>query len=215
MNTLDNARSAIRARLGVGARFDDASAPALELSWARLGTAYFARALNHLSDQELSSATRLRRGGRSSLIVAEIAYQARALAHLSEMARAGDMAAAAGVFAGIPVSIETALSLPAEALRHLFRHSEVHLNVEWRDMDAAAWSRPLFFEGIGHLTMRETVWWRAQSIWLGALELNGHSTLRDLPPDFRRALEADALRMGRHRGLMGGGVGQAMEPYAA
>lgn len=141
----------------------------------------------------------MRRGNKPSLIVAEVAYQARALARLAEIARTGDAGCASDIFSRLPSSVETALSLPAEALRHLFRHSEVHLNVEWRDMDAAAWSQPLFFEGTGHVTMRETVWWRAKSIWLGALELDGHSTFSDVPADFRQALEAESIRMGRHR----------------
>ena len=57
--TLEEARAALRELQGRGARYDAAAAPARELDWARRGTAYFARLLNNLSDEDLDAPSAL------------------------------------------------------------------------------------------------------------------------------------------------------------
>ncbi|MBF9043695.1 maleylpyruvate isomerase [Rhodobacterales bacterium HKCCE4037] len=159
-------RAALVARQGAGARYDAAEAPAEALLLARRGTAYFARVLNGLSDQELSELWRAE-------AVVDVGYHARGLAE-----------ALAGLRTGAPVTalqISTAaVSLPARALRGLFHHSAIHLDVEWRDLPGAMWSEEV--PGMD-MAASETPLARARLIWRASLRLGGRE--RDLPEAVR------------------------------
>jgi len=39
--------------------------------------------------------------------------------------------------------LDLAETLPPQAIRHLFQHSQVHLNVCWRDLSDEQWDQPL------------------------------------------------------------------------
>ena len=56
-------------------------------------------------------------------------------------------------------------TLPAHALRYLFSHSGVHLNVEWRDLDAAGWAREVISLAGETVPVAPTPWRRARAIW--------------------------------------------------
>ncbi len=43
-------------------------------------------------------------------------------------------------FAGFEADVPYAATLPIPALRHLFTHSALHLNVELRDLDDEQWA---------------------------------------------------------------------------
>jgi maleylpyruvate isomerase len=192
LTALDEARSALRDRLGVGARYDDLAAPTRELAWARTGTAYFARKLNELTDVELLAPATI--GNRSRrCVVAEASYQARALAQYIEWARMRVVRPASDPFCNISDDVALAVTLQAGALRNLFQHSEVHLNVEWRDLDAEGWNARFHVQSGRQMSARQTVWIRARSIWLGTVDLGNGGSFADFPADLIDAMLQDAV----------------------
>ena len=150
---------ALKARQGLGARWDAEHAPHDALLQARRGTAHFARVLAGLSDAELDY-------GHRRAIVARIAYQARDMAEALAALRLGCR----------PEQIDCvrrqmlAECLPHRALRHLFAHTEVHLNVEFRDLPDAVWSDPTPLAS-GFPCAAKMPLLRAQSVWGGAISL--------------------------------------------
>ena len=176
------ARDELRARQGSGARYDAPDAPASALILARRGTAYFSRKLNELRDHELDDAS-LIDGWSRRYVIAHISYHARAIARLAEgvgttspepmytSANARDAEIALGV------------TLPARALRTLFQHTEVHLNVVWRDLPNPAWASWVTLMDGQTVSMPETVDLRAREIWTHAVQLGNGGLLRDIPAE--------------------------------
>ena len=138
------ARAELVARQGVGARYDAPEAPAEALRWARWGTAYLARRINELSDTQLDEPGRAGQSRRQ--IIARISFQARAFSHALEGIRVGIPRSWRQTLDLFNAEIPDAEALPPHALRYLFKHSEVHLNVEWRDLPGAGWRA----EGVDH-----------------------------------------------------------------
>ncbi|WP_448955213.1 maleylpyruvate isomerase N-terminal domain-containing protein [Labrys neptuniae] len=185
MSDLDAARRALQERQGLGARYDAPEAPAEDLRLARLGTAYFARKLGELSDAALYAPSRVSGWSRAH-VICDIAYQARAISRQVEAATAGE---AIPPFydgeAGRIGDIELGATLPARALRHLFDHAAVHLNVVWRDLPGAGWDIVAGDAQGQTRSLHVTAMERARRLWRGALELDNGARLRDLPPEFR------------------------------
>ena len=161
---MSEARAALRARLGAGARWDDDAAPRDALLLARRGRAAMARRLALTPDAALV--------GDARRVVAGAALDARDLAHAAEAARLGRPFTAE---ARAP-RLARALSLPDRALRSLFAHAEAHLDVEWRDLPAAGWDAR--WDGA---TMRDAPAAHAATLWAGAVALG--LPRRQLPPD--------------------------------
>ncbi|RPF28330.1 maleylpyruvate isomerase family mycothiol-dependent enzyme [Georgenia muralis] len=197
--TEEEARAALRERLGAGARYDDPAAPARELGWARRGTAYFARKLNELSDDQLDEPSLLPGWSRRAL-VAHVGYNARALTRLTEWAASGVETPMYASPEQRNAEIERGSTLPARALRNLFAHSEVHLNVEWRDLRAQAWDAEVVTAQGRTVPARETAWMRAREVWVHAVDLDNGGSYLDLPPEMLDELVADVLRSWARRG---------------
>jgi maleylpyruvate isomerase len=181
------ARAELRARQGKGARYDAPSAPAEDLLLARRGTAYFARKLNELTDSELDLPSR-RPGVSRRHLVAFAGYQARMLAELVAWAResrTGPLPRCAEVEAD---EIDWGLTLPSHALRNLFQHAVVHLDVEWRDLSDQQWDRTVEDADGNEVAVRETPAMRAHTLWSLALDLNAGATIAHVPPELRRGL---------------------------
>jgi maleylpyruvate isomerase len=182
------ARAELRARQGAGARYDATAAPAQALDLARRGTAYFARLVNNLDDDDLHGPSRVA-GRNRRWLIASIGLQARMLAESVAWARAN---------AGrdiLPFKLEAdkedidfAATLPSQALRNLFAHSEVHLNVEWRDLTNEGWQVTVRDAKGFTMAMTQTPVTRATALWQAALDLNAGSRRADMPA----ALEAFA-----------------------
>ncbi|SDO74142.1 maleylpyruvate isomerase [Lutimaribacter pacificus] len=134
------ARDALRARQGAGARYDAAQAPHDELLLARRATALFARKLNDLSDDALYAPSSVP-GLTRAHVVAGVSYQARALTRLIEGVRSGVEQPMYPSPEARDAEIAHGATLPPRALRHLFDHSRVHLDVEWRDLEDSGWDR--------------------------------------------------------------------------
>ena len=185
MSTLDQAREALRARQGAGARYDAPEAPAQALALARSGTAYFARKLNELSDAALYAPSAVPGWTRAHVICA-VAYQARALARQAEAATAGAPIPPMqeGDWAALE-DLDLGATLPPRGLRHLFEHSAVHLDVVWRDLPGPAWDLPAPDAAGQPRPIRDAAMTRARALWRGALDLGNGARIRDLPPELR------------------------------
>ena len=171
--TQDDARRALRLRQGAGAPYDAVGAPAEDLLLARRGTAYFARQLGRLADGDLTPARRR--------VVARTALQARAMAlaikDLRERLTEEEKAWRA--------DIDLAVTLPGHALRYLFDHAQIHLNVEWRDLPGSGWDMRACFDGWIDAPARETPSLRARTVWQSALDLDAGARVLDLPEAMR------------------------------
>lgn len=110
-------------------RYDAAGAPHVDLRQMRRETAGFARILTDLSDAEI-----LEQPHRKQ-IVAEAGLQARVFALQAKECRDTLSEDEASFVADTSYTA----TLPIPALRHLFSHSALHLNVELRDLEDAHW----------------------------------------------------------------------------
>ena len=181
--SLSPEQSALRDRQGKGARYDAKAAPHDALLLARRGTAFFARKLNELTDEGLDGVALdglSRRHG-----IAEISLQARGFAERFEALRKGTEPPPPYPPTGLADMIATAVSLPDRALRGLFHHSEVHLNVVWRDLTDADWNKSVRLPDGTFADMRATPLIRAKTIWKAALALNNGARTEHLPHEFQ------------------------------
>jgi len=79
--------------------------------------------------------------------------------------------------------VALASTLPPHALRHLFKHSEVHLNVEWRDLPDAGWGASVGTLDGGLVRIADIPLMRAREVWQRAADLDSKGRLADCPPD--------------------------------
>jgi maleylpyruvate isomerase len=173
------------------ARQDQTTDPALlaALLQARRGTAFFARKLNELSDAELDGASLLP-GWTRRHITAHIGYNARAIARLVEWAATGVETPMYPSTAARDHEIDFGATLSPIALRHLFDHSAVHLNVEWRDLPEDAWHHPVRTIQGREVPATETVWMRSREVWVHAVDLDNGASFADIPePVLERLLK--------------------------
>jgi maleylpyruvate isomerase len=189
--SLEEARRELRERQGQGARYDASQAPHADLAIARLGTAYFSRKLNELSDAELALPSRVTGWSRRHL-VAHIAYQARGLARLVEAARQGRSEERLEEPEAQNEDVDFGACLPAHALRYLFHHAQIHLNVEWRDLRDAGWLSSIESLEGRLVPIRETPWIRAKAIWQAAVKLGNGASPRDFPQTLIQRLSDEA-----------------------
>lgn len=181
---LTGEREALRARQGLGARYDAPEAPMEALLLARRGTAYFARLLNGLKDEALAENS-ARAGNDRATLIAEVGYHARGLTRLLSLARTGCETPEHASNAARLAEIANGATLPARALRGLFEHSAIHLDVEWRDLPGPAWDAPLRLLDGRNITARDTPMIRARAIWQAALDLDAGGRLQDVPKTLR------------------------------
>jgi maleylpyruvate isomerase len=170
------AREALIKRQGSGARYDAANAPANDLLLARRGAAYFARKLNELTDEELRLPSAVP-GWSRALLIADVSYQARILAMSLERLRSGNTEQEP---LWLP-DLALAATPPARAIRSLYIHSDIHLNVEFRDLTEENWEMTLFEGPYAGKRVRDTPALRSNAIWLGGYNLGKSGQLRDLP----------------------------------
>jgi maleylpyruvate isomerase len=79
--------------------------------------------------------------------------------------------------------IALAATLPARALRYLYTHSDVHLNVEFRDLRPVEWDGEITLADGGRVQVRETPLLRARDVWQSAVDLCNGARPADLPFD--------------------------------
>ncbi len=175
------ARAALRERQGKGARHDAPNAPAGDLLLARRGAAFLARKLGELDDAALDAPS-LRAGWTRRHLIADVSYRARAMAIALKGLREG----LSEEEAEWRPDIALAATLPARALRYLYAHSDVHLNVEFRDLRPADWEGAVPMDA-GAVTVRGLPLVRALDLWLGAVDLGNGARLAEVPAPVLRA----------------------------
>jgi maleylpyruvate isomerase len=193
VSSLDTARQALRERQGPGARYDSQNAPADSLRLARLGTAYFARALASVTDEELYRPARSQGWTRAEVAV-DVAYHARALCRQLE-AVAADMPPPP-MYDGLDLQFEEIAlggSLPARAIRHLSEHAAIHLDVVWRDLPNPSWRSETSDELGRPRPLSRTADERASVVWLGAIDL-GAARIGRLPRHVHSLLTGEPRR---------------------
>lgn len=178
------ARAQLRARQGAGARYDHFSAPHVDLSLVRQGTAYFARLLMNMTDEQLSAPSRAPGISRRE-IVARVGLEARFLAETVAWVRVRSDQPLPIDQSVVPSEVDFISTLPSQALRNLFSHSEVHLNVEWRDLDAEGWNAIITDRSGRPFPIDTTPRLRAHSIWHNACQLGLSSRVADIPKELR------------------------------
>jgi maleylpyruvate isomerase len=86
--------------------------------------------------------------------------------------------------------IDLGATLSPIALRHLFDHSAVHLNVEWRDLPEDAWHHKVKTAQGRIVPAEETVWMHTREVWVHAVDLDNGATFADIPaPVLARLLQ--------------------------
>lgn len=174
------AREALKARQGSGARYDAANAPFEDLLLARRGAAHFARKLNELTDEELNEPA-LKNGWTRGQVIADVSYRAREVAVELKRIREGG---AKDKMAWNP-DLNLATTLPARALRHLYTHSNIHLNVEFRDLTKENWPLSVELNDGAYIPIKRLPFLRARKLWWGVVALNNGSFSTDIPEVFK------------------------------
>jgi maleylpyruvate isomerase len=183
------------------ARHDRTTDPELlqGLLQARRGTAFFARKLNELTDADLDGDSLLP-GWTRRHVTAHIGYNARAIARLIEWAGTGVETPMYASTKARDHEINFGATLSPIALRNLFDHSAVHLNVEWRDLPAEAWHHKVKTAQGRTVPAEETVWMRTREVWIHAVDLNNGATFADIPEPVLARLLADITGAWHTRG---------------
>jgi maleylpyruvate isomerase len=187
------------------ARTDNVTDPALAASLLlmRRGQAYWARALAELPDGDFGAPSLLPGWTRRHL-VAHVGFNARAVARLVEWARTGVENPMYISDTQRAEEIEFGATLPVEALRHLAAHAAVHLDVEWRDLPASAWSREVRTAQGRLVPVSETVWIRTREVWIHAVDLRNGASPRDFPARLHDLLLDDIVRVWARKGTAAG-----------
>ncbi len=171
---------------------------AASLLLMRRGQAYWARKLNELRDDEFDAPSLLPGWSRRHL-VAHVGFNARAVARLVEWARTGVETPMYDSDTQREEEIDFGATLPVEALRNLAAHAAVHLNVEWRDLPADAWSAEVRTAQGRLVPASETVWMRTREVWIHAVDLDNGGSVRDFPPELHELLLEDLVRVWRRK----------------
>lgn len=174
------------------ARFDLATDPAVrsDLLDARRATAFFARKLNELGDAELDAPTLLPDWSRRHL-VAHLGYNARGLCRLVAWGNTGIETPMYASAEQRDREIERGATLLPHALRHLFDHAAVSLNVEWRDTDDSGWDATVRTAQGRLVPLTETIWMRTRELWIHAVDLDNGARWSDVPEHVTLRLLAD------------------------
>ncbi len=177
------------------ARLDQATDPAVvaDLASVRLGTAFFRRALNRVSDPGLDEPSLLP-GWLRRHVVAHVGYNARALARLVIWADTGEETPMYSSTTARNDEIEFGATLPPEALRNLVEHSAIDLDVRWRDLPDDRWTQPVVTAQGRTVPASETVWLRSREVWLHAVDLDAGARFDQIPADVLRRLITDIHR---------------------
>ncbi|SEE33628.1 maleylpyruvate isomerase [Arthrobacter alpinus] len=183
------------------ARHDLTTDPGLQeaLLQARRGTAFFARKLNELSDEQLDGDSLLPGWSRRH-IAAHIGYNARAIARLIEWAATGVETPMYSSPTARNQEIDFGATLSPIALRNLTDHTAVHLSVEWRDLPDNKWSNQVKTAQGRTVPASETVWMRTREVWLHAVDLNNGATVSDIPAPILQRLLTDITGAWKTRG---------------
>lgn len=174
-----------------------------DLDTARLGTAFFRRALNRVPNDAFDSPSVLP-GWERRHVVAHVGYNARAIARLVSWAATGvetSMYRSPGARAE---EIEAGASLRPEALRSLGEHAAIDLDVRWRDLPDAAWTAAVVTASGRTVPVSETLWMRSREVWLHAVDLDVGRHVSEIPRPVLSRLLTDVGGSWQKSGALGG-----------
>lgn len=166
---------------------------------ARRGTAYFARMLRELPDRKLAADTLLPGWTRAHL-VAHVGYNARALTRLVDWAATGVETPMYSSPDARTQEIELGATLSPIALRNLFDHTAIHLNVQWRDLPDDRWDAPVRTAQGRQVPIRQTPWMRIREVWIHAVDLNNGGRFSDIPLPVLERLRTEIAKSWAQRG---------------
>lgn len=164
-----------------------------DLATVRLGTAFFRRALDQVTDDELDGPSLLPDWQRRHL-VAHVGYNARAVARLVDWAATGVENPMYSSKEARAEEIEEGATLNPEALRNLSEHAAIDLDVRWRDLPAENWSARVVTAQGREVPASETVWMRTREVWLHAVDLDSGARLDDVPRPVLVRLIGDVVK---------------------
>lgn len=165
----------------------------------RRGTAFFGRKLNELPDEKLIEPSLLP-GWPRAHVIAHVGYNARAIARLVKWANTGIETPMYSTPQARNDEIEFGATLPPNALRHLYEHSAIHLDVEWRDSSGPAWAAHVKTAQGRTVPLTETIWMRAREVWLHAVDLDNGATFQQIPSEVLTRLLGDIIKAWQNRG---------------
>jgi len=170
-----------------------------ELATVRLGTAFYRRALDHVTDAGLDEPCRLP-GWQRRHLVAHVGYNARAVARLVTWAATGVQHPMYSSPQARAQEIDLGATLNPEALRSLSEHAAIDLDVRWRDLPAERWSARVVTAQGRDVPVSETVWMRTREVWLHAVDLDSGARIDDVPRVVLARLVGDVRRAWAQRG---------------
>lgn len=176
------------------ARHDQATDPAVleALATARLGTAYFRRALARLSDDDFDEPSLLPRWSRRHL-VAHVGYNARAVARLVTWAATGVETPMYSSPQARQEEIELGATQRPDALRSLCEHAAIDLDVRWRDLPDERWDEKVVTAQGRIVPVSETLWMRTREVWLHAVDLGVGERIAEIPEAVLERLLGDIV----------------------
>ncbi|WP_040691031.1 maleylpyruvate isomerase family mycothiol-dependent enzyme [Nocardia vinacea] len=165
---------------------------------AHRGTAYFARRLAELTDDELDGGTLLPGWTRRHL-VAHVGYNAAALCRLLDWAASGVETPMYESPEQRSREIEEGATLPPAAIRNVFTHTAARLGERWRNLPASAWDAFVRTAQGRTVPASETAWMRAREVWIHAVDLGNGGRFGDFPGSVLDGVLADVVVLWRAR----------------
>lgn len=164
-----------------------------DLATVRLGTSFFRRALDQVSDDDLDGPSLLPDWDRRHL-VAHVGYNARAVARLVDWAATGVETPMYSSPQARSEEIELGSTLSSEALRNLCEHAAIDLDVRWRDLPDDRWQARVVTAQGRDVPAIETVWMRTREVWLHAVDLASGARIEEVPRPVLLRLLGDVLK---------------------
>src|ERR1700681_2872537 len=159
---------------------------------ARRGTAYFARSLAELTDDDLDGDSLLT-GWTRKHVIAHVASNAAALCRLMGWAAAGVETPMYESPEQRSQEIKQGATLSAAALRNLFDHTVARLDEKWRHLPATAWDADVRTAQGRRVPAAETAWMRSREVWIHAVDLDNGARFGDFPDIVLDSLLADIV----------------------
>ena len=169
-----------------------------DLRLVRQGTAFFAKSLDELPDDEFVLPSLLP-GWKRSHVIAHVGYNALALRNLMGWAATGTERPMYETPEARDLEIERGSALSPHELRTLYRQSAAELDAAWAAMTATTWNSEVRVRSGRMIPASKTLWMRSREVWLHTVDLNSGVRFSDLPAEFLNHLLADVLSTWRQR----------------
>lgn len=150
------------------------------LDVTRRGTAYFARHLTALSDEELSCPTLLV-GWTRRAPVAHVGYNAAALGRLLDWAATGVETPMYESVEQRAREIDEGATHSAGSLRNLFTDNVIQIDAKWRNLPDPAWVAAVRTAQGRTVPASETAWMRTREVWIHAVDLDNGGVSTTFP----------------------------------